>query len=166
MTALEAFAQDYETEDTDYWAPEDHISCEAAHRAEELGEVALGVLYRLPEPAELVCGPITSGGKSLAENLRVFRLTIDRLRERGHVVMDQLPLERHIVRILPERTVETNLLILNGVYGPMLRSGRIRRLNFIHGWDASFGASWEHNEGTLLGILRQYLPADFLEIWP
>jgi hypothetical protein len=47
--------------------------------------------------------------------------------------------------------------ILETFYHTMFSSGRIRKVYFIHGWESSFGARWEHDLCEKLKIEKIYL---------
>lgn len=43
------------------------------------------------------------------------------------------------------------------IYLPIFESGHVSRLYFIHGWQSSRGANWEHQQAERLGIEVVYL---------
>lgn len=129
--------------------------------------IALEIISKMPQPLNQVCGPITSGGKSsIKENLETFEKTIYKLRDQGEIIFNQLPFEKTLEKIWRNdnrKLREKNLVLLKDFYFPIFKSGFVKSLYFIHGWKESFGASWEHEEASYLGLRTKYLPRDFLD---
>jgi hypothetical protein len=48
--------------------------------------------------------------------------------------------------------------ILLEFYAPFFALRKFESFHFIHGYDASIGARWEHGQCIQLGIRRRYLP--------
>lgn len=142
-----------------YWTEEDRAALEAAQNFPDLTVIALRVLDRMPKPIAQVCGPISTGGVGNIEgNLVVFDATIDYLITQGHNVFDQVPFERPVFRIIGEnRGTVTNNRLLNEFYLPIFESGNVSILYFIHGWESSEGANWEHRQAERLGMKIVYL---------
>lgn len=133
--------------------------CAQATNFAELLEVALAQLRKFDGEAEIVCGPITTGGRgSHVENLHVFNVTIERLLQEGRPIFNQIPYEAKIFELRDQwrKADATNLNeyftpILTDFYGPLFRERIIRKAWFIPGWRSSQGARWERRELVVLG---------------
>jgi hypothetical protein len=142
-----------------FWTEVEHHNIKLAQTFSELVPVALAVLERMPKPIAQVCGPISTGGLgSIEKNLAVFDTTIDHLMQQGVVVFDQMPFEEHIFRIVENKWgTRQNNMLLEEFYRPIFVSRHVSRLYFIHDWQSSEGANWEHALGQRLGIEIMYL---------
>lgn len=137
---------------------EDAAALESAVSFEELRDVALRVIARMPQPVSGVCGPITTGGAgSMEKNLERFEEAIRRLQESGQRVFNQLPFEAPMQRIKSYPYYKSGNHLLETFYLPIFESGLIRQLYFLPGWESSFGATWEHGQAVRLGIKIVYL---------
>jgi hypothetical protein len=149
-----------------YWNEKHLESISIAESYHELGKVAFDILRIMPIPISQVCGPISSGGEgSLEKNLKIFEETIKKLALRGENMFNQIPFEKPMQNIKEKSNLpymETGLKLLNDFYLPIFRSGMVSRLYFIHGWESSFGARWEHDRAKELNIKINYLSKDFL----
>lgn len=143
-----------------YWTDVEKTALPAARSFSDLAAIALTVLERMPQPISQVCGPISTGGLgSIEKNIAVFDTTIDNLIQRGIMVFDQMPFEEHIFRIIEnQRGTRQSSMLLEEFYRPIFESRHVSRLYFIHGWESSEGASWEHVLGQQLGMEIVYLP--------
>lgn len=136
------------------------LRCSRAMSFDELASIALTEVHKFPDGAELVCGPITTGGLGSVElNLTAFRASIKRLLEEGRPIFDQMPYEDQIFSLTakwkrnnPDRAREYHQPVLNGFYLPLITSGRIIGGNFMPGWETSQGARWERALMHKLGI--------------
>ncbi len=137
-----------------YFRPE-VSALEAAPTIQSLLPIALRILERMPHGVSMVCGPISTGGKgSVEENLALFGVAIETLASRGENIFSQMPFERPI-----QRMKKTNSGLLNTFYLPIFKSGRVRRLCFLPGWESSEGATWEHERGVELGFeIKEFRP--------
>ena len=130
---------------------------------QELLEVALDVLESMRSenplaPIAMLCGPISTGGKgSRQENLEVFELAIERASAGGLLVFSQMPFEENMDRIYKSDPKLQGLMLLERFYRPIFKSGIIKLLCFIDGWEESVGAQWEYNTAVMLNIPRIYL---------
>ena len=141
-----------------YWTEEDGKKVEVATTFEELRDVALKIVSRIPAPVGQVCGPISTGGAgSVKENLRLFQLTIDTLISDGLFIFDQLPFEEHIHRIIHTPYYKGGNQLLEAFYLPIFKSGIVRTLYFMADWRTSLGATWEHEQAKRLKIKIYYL---------
>jgi hypothetical protein len=141
-----------------YYATADIISIVKAETFEELRDIALAITARMVQPVSMVCGPITSGGKSKEDNIRIFCETIAELDGKGVSVFSQMPFESAMWRIVATPYYEGGNHLLETFYLPLFGLGRIKKLYFIPGWSASVGASWEHEQAGRFNIEIYYLP--------
>ena len=120
----------------------------------DLLEVALLAVSRLSDKFHIVCGPITSGGQgNVDNNLLVFQAMIEMLwAKRNLNVFSQMPFEQQMVKFnkdwLKEHPYMTYCTpILDDFYAPFFKicAPRIEAAHFIHGWESSYGARWEHD---------------------
>lgn len=143
-----------------FWTVQDKERVNSATTMAELGQVALGVLRRMPPPIVQVCGPLTTGGAgSLEANIARFRAAIAVLKRRGWSVFDQIPFQETMIRIGKSAGQAGYCWpILWEFYQPVFRSGLINRAFFLPGWQSSTGASWEHRMVTECLILIEEFP--------
>lgn len=143
-----------------FWTDENKAALITARSFIDLSSVALAILARMPKPVAQVCGPISTGGLgSIEKNLVAFDATIDHLMQQGISVFDQMPFEDHIFRIVENKWgTRQNNMLLEEFYRPIFESHHVSRLYFIHGWESSEGANWEHKLGQQLGMEISYLP--------
>lgn len=129
----------------------------------ELAQIALHDLEALGNDAEVVCGPISTGGVgNPVFNLLIFSHAIEVLTDAGRPIFNQLPYEAgladlHVVWMRDNPSAEYCEPILTEFYLPLLESNRIRRAWFLPGWETSKGATWEHGECRARGIDIRYL---------
>jgi len=103
----------------------------------------------------MVCGPISSGGMNSRDaNLFVFSRAINRISEDGLLIFSQMPFENGMDRIYKSDPKLQGLRLLEEFYLPIFRSGFIKLLCFLPGWECSIGASWEHKQAEILKIPR------------
>ncbi len=143
---------------------------EALHKATtygEVAEIALGQMNRISlaigKGLDMVCGPISSGGLgSIEKNIERFNEAIDTLLTNGYSVFSQMPYEDKIwsIRDMAEEDIKNGAYdqnLLEDFYGPVFRSGLVKRKHFIPDWQSSIGACWEHNLATETGTDISYL---------
>ena len=130
--------------------------CGKAVSFSELAALALAELRKFSDGCEIVCGPITTGGRgSMKKKFKVFRLTVQALAKLGKPMFSQLPYEEQIF-FLRKRWQEADssrinkycMPILEEFYHPLISTGVIRAAWFIPGWESSFGAEWEQRSMT------------------
>lgn len=138
-----------EDEREPYWTEQDVVDVERATRFGELSVVACRITARMPPPVGIVCGPITLGGAGR---------TIGYLRDAGLVVFSQLPFESALFEIKRSKRDGGDTQLLGEFYLPLFRSGLIRIMYFMPGWQDSVGASWERERGLELRIAILDLP--------
>lgn len=141
-----------------YWTVADKENLSRAISVAELAPIAIGVIKRMPKPVGMVSGPITTGGfGSVEKNLEIFAGVIAELQRDGLTVFSQLPFESFFVQVWREWRGEGYCMeILEKFYQPVFESGEIGFVHFIPGWEASFGARFEHEQCRRLRI--QTLP--------
>jgi hypothetical protein len=115
------------------------------------------------KPVTMVCGPISTGGKnSRKENLKVFSVAIDRMSADGMLVFSQMPFEDDMERIFNSSPNLQGLRLMEEFYLPILKSGFIKLMVFLPGWEKSIGATWEHEQSKALNIPRIYLAESYI----
>ena len=146
-----------------HWNEEDIQALEHVGSYAEMFALAHSILKRIPGPVAQVCGPISTGGKnSIPENLANLKKAIDHLTEKGHNIFDQTPFEGPIVRmkILPHED-QYPYALLDDFYLPIFKTGVVKKLFFLPGWEKSTGAKWEYEQGKQLNIEIEHLPTDW-----
>ena len=145
--------------------------CAKATTFAELAEVAKVELDKFDGHAEIVCGPITTGGLGTPEaNLRIFGKVIELLAAGGAPIFNQAPYEDKIFELRnkwraedPARENQYYLPILFEFYAPLFATCAFKKGHFIPGWRSSKDVSWEHDELKRLGAEIKYLPQGFIE---
>ncbi len=128
--------------------------CAKTNSLTELVQIAAAELQKFPKGGEVVCGPISTGGRgSSEENLRVFEATIETLKKVGRPIFSQVPYEERIFFFRkrwqdsdPSRAGQYYMPILEEFYYPLFQTKLIKRGWFIPGWNSSFGARWEREQ--------------------
>lgn len=148
----------------EYWTAAEHKALLTARSFSDLVTIAVRVLNRMPKPISQVCGPISTGGLgNIAENLKVFEAALGYLISQGVTVFDPMPFENHFFHLLERgQGSRNNNQLLTEFYLPIFNSRLISRLYFIHGWETSEGATWEHGLSQRLRLEINYLPQDFM----
>ena len=149
------------------WTDQDHIQLESAQSFAELADIALRIISRLPLPLNMVSGPISTGGVgTVSGNRLVFNGVIEILTlEKGLNLFSQMPFEDKMAELykiwrISNPDMNYCMPILEDFYEKVFSSGKIRSLYFIHGYESSFGARWEHEGCDRWGISRIYLPQE------
>ena len=156
--ALWIFSKKKEKNTEGYYTKDDYIAIENAESFSDLTEIAFRIIKRMPQPISMVCGPIATGGKgNIEKNLKVFRKTIQILVNNGENIFSQIPFEGAMQRIKQNPQYQGAMQLSEEFYLPIFKSGFIKKMNFIKGWEGSFGATWEHGLATALGIKIFYL---------
>ena len=152
-----------------YWQEQHYQALKSARSYNDLSAIALDILGAMPQPVGEVCGPISSGGRSIEENLAVFSKVNDKLTREGKYIVDLVPFEiamRAMKRESGLSHIEANLALLEGFYLPIFKSGKVSELYFIPGWQASHGASWERDRALEFNIKIIDLSEEWMrEIW-
>ena len=139
-----------------------------ARSVEDIAALALRVLKSLPQPVAMVCGPLTTGGGDFEENRRKIRRAILFLRRRETIFnqlvflgrSDRLPDVRWRLRIPFVRRYfarRHRRIMREEFHLPLLRSGLIREIFFLPGWELSKGSRWYYDRAEELGIKVHYL---------
>lgn len=128
----------------------------------EMGVIGEIILKRMPRPVSMVCGPMTSGKRTLKENYERFGRAITILREEGtRNVFSQLPFYHGIFRFMQSPNYAGLAHIINGLYLPLFEKRLIENPLFLSDWEDSIGAKLEHRYGQLLDLNIGYLPPEF-----
>jgi hypothetical protein len=150
-----------------HYKDEHYKAIDEAKSYDDLKDIAIDVLKDMPQPIGEVCGPASTGGLgSLQKNLEVIEKTTHKLADQGNSIFNWTPFEKrfqHLKNITGTHTKEKNQLLLDGFYSHVFKSGYIKKFYFIHGWESSHGATWEHQMAKELGIEIVYLPKNFLD---
>lgn len=151
------------------WTPEIEARAKKIWSFGELGGIGGEVAYETRKrygpqvKLGMVSGPISTGGLgSVAANIVAFEKTVSLLQVLNVPLFNQLPFEPHMWRIAEAEGDDFDPKeLLEGFYLPLLMSGCIGTLYFIHGWESSNGAQWEHGKTIELGLGRAFLPEGF-----
>ncbi len=118
-------------------------------------EIFMNILKR-GENWVLVSGPISTGGTGdRKKNIELFHQHVIDTTNKNHLVFNQTPFEdifREIGARFPEKFSGTENPILEEVYVPVLKSGHIKTLKMMPGWESSNGATREHRISKEQGI--------------
>ncbi|MBI2474242.1 MAG: DUF4406 domain-containing protein [Candidatus Taylorbacteria bacterium] len=146
-----------------FWTQVEHAKLSAADGFSDMLDIAMDVLKRMPQPVSMVSGPMTTGGASFEENLKKFGKVIEKLDKEGKTIFNQLPFQNIMLRLYNAWTGPGYCMpLLTDFYQPIFKSGLVKTVYFIPGWEKSFGASWEHEQAKELGIERVYLSDEFM----
>lgn len=140
--------------------------CAKAETFEKLAAIARAELAKFSGDAEIVCGPITTGGRgSIEKNLEVFEAVIGRMLRKGRPLFNQMPYETQLFALRRVWRPQESWMarswyepVLEEFYLPLFTAGRIKRAWFIPGWKSSKGAQWErdmlprHNRVSLVDL--------------
>lgn len=141
-----------------FWNEKDFADLEKAKSIKDLYVIADRIIDRMPKPIIQVCGPLSTGGKSVEENLLFFKNSIKKLQEKNLYVFDQMPFEPSMHQLILKHSKDKYMEdILNDFYLPIFESKKISKLCFLPGWQLSYGASWEHEQAERLGLTIEYL---------
>ena len=150
-----------------HYKDEHYKAIEDAKSFEELAAVAIDVLKSMPQPINHVCGPMSTGGlDNIEKNSIVMENTMHKLSDQGKNIFNWVPFNEAITRIRKQfstHSEESNRQVVYKFYIHIFNSGLIKKLYFIHGWESSQGAKWEHEQGIQLGLEIENLPKDFLD---
>lgn len=140
----------------------------------DLAEIASAEVRAFNGKAEMVCGPITTGGAgNTVSNLLHFNYAIELLQHAGRPVWSQMPYEAGLSDLEHTWRLENPSagycdLILTEFYAVFLNAENFKRAWFLPdtkyfpGWKSSKGAIWEWNRFNGLGIETRELPEDWL----
>lgn len=133
--------------------------CSKTNSFSELVPLAMAELKKYTDGVEVVCGPISTGGRGTPEaNLKVFEATIKGLQAEGRPLFNQMPYEERIFffrkqwqESAPENAGKYYTPILEEFYRPIFEAGLVKKAWFIPGWESSQGARWERELLTKVG---------------
>ncbi|MDE2010855.1 MAG: hypothetical protein KGI61_01550 [Patescibacteria group bacterium] len=152
------------------WTESDMNAVNSAESFEQLGEIAVHLLWRFPPYLHMSSGPMTTGGVgSLEGNLLVHKAIIELLYDEiGLQMWSQLPFEDRMAVLSREwhRNHPQEMYcmpLLEGFYTRVFSTRRIVSLQMIYGWQTSRGATWEADQCRKLGIRVNELPVEFTE---
>jgi hypothetical protein len=130
---------------------------------EEVVEIALAVLERMPQPVRWVAGPITSGERTPEENRRRLHRTILRYKEGGVATFNYLPFQRRAIQIL-SRAKRENVQerLRDELYAPIFKSGKIAELRIMPNSDASLNVYWMWGFASAEGIPIRFIPRELV----
>ncbi|MFA5313649.1 MAG: hypothetical protein WC375_10120 [Methanomassiliicoccales archaeon] len=145
------------------WTETDIKVLATSRNFSDIGSVTLAVLLRFQNRVAMVSGPMTSGGKgSITENPAAYRRAMAHLQSKDYVIFNQLlaedALKRHWHAWIAAGNEGYCWELLEEVYAPVFRSGKVAKLVFMPDWQSSRGATWEHEMAHKLGIETEYLP--------
>ena len=135
-----------------YWMQRHHEEVAKAKTFSELLAIANDIIDSMPGPVVLVSGPISSGGRgSITENLKALEDNIFAMEMRGENVWNQLPFENKFSE-LAKGHEGYFMPILEEFFLPIFKSGKIKKIWFMTGWETSTGATWEYEQAKKLRI--------------
>jgi hypothetical protein len=145
--------------------------CVRAQTLFELRLIAIEELNKFTSGAEVVCGPISTGGTgNLETNLKIFDAAIEGRLKQGKAVFSQRPYENALFRLRQEwrdRNAKGSgdyyWAILTEFYRPLFEAGIITHAVFIPGWESSTGAVWEREEFSRLQVRVTELSQEEIE---
>lgn len=121
--------------------------------------VANMVLNRSPRILGVVCGPMSTGIKTVEENFRIFNRTVYKVGQQMDI-FNQLPFERPFNRVHQLLHSTHKHLLVDGKSSPyiieqfyrkiFLREDKVWLPSFIHNWESSTGADIEHKIFTAI----------------
>lgn len=131
----------------------------------ELTDIAFRIIERMQKPIVQVCGPMTTGGEGdIEKNFAAFKQTVAHLRTNGCNVLDQVPFDEAIQRIINSRKKQGYPYdLLEEFCLPIFESEHVTTLYFLPGWQSSTGTSWEHEQAQRLEITIIYMPENWRE---
>jgi hypothetical protein len=148
-----------------YWNESDHLELKGVSNFKQLGAFGLAIIGRTPGAMHMASGPISTGGVGSVEgNMHVLGYAIDHLAEKlGLPVFSQMPFEPKMAELAAIWAAESGktlycMPILEDFYEGVFSSGKVVKVHFVHGWESSFGAGWEHEGCLRWKIERAYLP--------
>lgn len=129
------------------------------------------LLKGLPKKLAIVCGPISTGKRSVEENLKIFDLTVQKVSD-DMPVFNQMPFEpifENIHKLVIEDkdlcpSGKSSEFFINYFYREIFLSKKDWVPHFIYGWESSVGATMEHEIFVQLKRDIIYLPEDFVAI--
>jgi hypothetical protein len=151
----------------DHWTHAEAGMLEQAKTFEDLADIAIIILARMKKhgkPIIQICGPMSTGGfGNLADNMQLFQYALDVATDMGLTVFNQLPFQDAMIRISGwEPRKPYCRPILEVFYRRIFESGFISQTLFMPDWQSSYGARWERELVTKLGIIIEEYPVEWL----
>lgn len=139
-----------------YWTKKEHQALRLCPSFEELGQIALGILRKMPQPVVEVCGPMSTGGRgSLEKNMELFQISIEILADKGYHVFDQIVFQDKMKQLCDYgNRKDYPMEILEIFYRKVFCSGYIKKAFFLPDWHTSLGATWEREFIIKLGNIK------------
>lgn len=149
---------------TKHWTDKDIKALKKVKTFSQLADAALEIMKRHPHGVHMVSGPISTGGVGNREgNQKVFAGVIERIAENQDLsVFSQIPFEDKIVELKKAWAAQNPdadycMPILTDFYEKIFSSGKVAKLHFIHSYESSQGAVWEHDNCVRWKIEKTYL---------
>jgi hypothetical protein len=150
----------------EYWTAPYRLRLRQAQELHELIPIGIDVVRAMPKPRIMICGAITTGNRSIEENIAIFKATILWHIHGGHYVFNQFLFEdlmkRHVEDWAKHSPGQYCNPILD-VYAKIFETREIEIFPFIPGWEKSKGATFERNVIKKLGLTYCDLNEDFLD---
>ena len=153
-----------------FWTIKDLALLGKCTTMEGLADITIGIMDRMPTGIHMVSGPISSGkGASTQERLRIFSRAVEKLSSRdGITVLSQIPFEQNMMdfTIHWKRTTRADGYcwpILHIFYERVFSSRKVAGLHFLHSYESSTGARWEHQHAPRWGIKRYFFGEAFTD---
>ena len=134
---------------------------------QDVGIILLYEAMKFLDGAEIVCGPISTGGfGNLKQNLAAFEGTILDLQAQGRPILNQMPYEDKIFE-LKSAWLEVNPTsdycwpTLWKIYFPTFAARLIKVAHFLPGSESSVGARWEKKWLAHFGAQINELPQSY-----
>jgi hypothetical protein len=159
-----------------YWHAHDYRDIDRLYREPDpqramVGalKIALRILDNSPKELGVICGPISTGKRSVEANLSVFNKTVFR-KSQEMPIFNQLPFEPLFAKIHDNlKTTYQHLLVdsctsaffIDNFYQPIFEAAKVWKPFFIDGWKASVGSRMEHELFESQKVLPVYLPSDY-----
>lgn len=131
----------------------------------ECAQLAIEIIGKMPYPEKIcqVCGPISTGQNSFDQNIYNFAaainyFSIENFNSTGLIAFDQLPFELIIHRICQMNNYQGYPPVIEELYRPIFESGLVKNYIFLYGWQASVGATKEHN---IITKLKEKTPINY-----
>ncbi len=124
---------------------DDHRRIREAKSFDDLLQVGLSLVVRLPKPTIQLSGPVTTGGYgSQQKNITAFRAATELFKTNGHTVFDFLVFQESMLRLIADVSPNRYCTeLLEVFFGGMIGSGHISAVHFLPGWERSTGSCWE-----------------------
>lgn len=157
-----------------YWTRKELLALESVKSMDNLAEIAITILARMSKqkkPIVQICGPMSTGGfYNLSKNMRIFEHIISKAENAGHLVFNQIPFQKSIIKIcnFKEDFTVYPIEILEIFYKKIFKSGFISKTLFIpdyksfKGYKSSKGASWEYELCKKEKICAEICPIEWL----